>query len=89
MAAGVRGFIGFAVGRATWLAAVTAWHQQAITREIAVARLAPLLGKQPPDFHVWVGGEVPAFVKSEQPLYPSAASRARDRSARAYAIARK
>jgi hypothetical protein len=32
--------------------------------------LAPLLGKQPPDSHVWiVGGEAPAFVKSEQPLY--------------------
>lgn len=32
--------------------------------------LAPLLGKQPPDSHVWIlGGEVPAFVKSEQPLY--------------------
>jgi hypothetical protein len=33
--------------------------------------LAPLLGKQPPDSHVWIlGGEAPAFVKSEQPLYP-------------------
>ncbi|MHB8655950.1 MAG: hypothetical protein ACYDA9_18965 [Terriglobia bacterium] len=32
--------------------------------------LAPLLGKQPPDTHVWVlGGEAPAFVKSEGPLY--------------------
>jgi len=32
--------------------------------------LAPLFGKQPPDSHVWVlGGEAPAFVKSEQPLY--------------------
>jgi hypothetical protein len=32
--------------------------------------LAPLLGKQPPDSHVWiVGGEAPAFVKAEQPLY--------------------
>jgi len=28
--------------------------------------LAPLLGKQPPDAHVWiVGGEAPTFVKSE------------------------
>jgi len=28
--------------------------------------VAPLLGKQPPDTHVWVlGGEAPAFVKSE------------------------
>jgi hypothetical protein len=32
--------------------------------------LAPLLGKQPPDSHVWVlGGEAPTFVKSEQSLY--------------------
>ena len=32
--------------------------------------LAPMLGKQPPDSHVWVlNGEAPAFVKSEQPLY--------------------
>jgi hypothetical protein len=28
--------------------------------------LAPLLGKEPPDTHVWIlGGEAPAFVKSE------------------------
>lgn len=28
--------------------------------------IAPLLGKQPPDSHVWIeGGEAPAFVKSE------------------------
>jgi hypothetical protein len=32
--------------------------------------LAPLVGKQPPESHVWIlTGEVPAFVKSEQPLY--------------------
>ena len=32
--------------------------------------VAPLLGKQPPDSHVWIlGGEAPAFVKSNQPLY--------------------
>ena len=32
--------------------------------------LASLLGKQPPDTHVWIlGGEAPAFVKSEGPLY--------------------
>ncbi len=32
--------------------------------------LAPLLGKQPPDSHIWVlGGEAPAFVKAELPLY--------------------
>jgi hypothetical protein len=32
--------------------------------------IAPLLGKQPPDTHVWIlGGDAPAFVKSEGPLY--------------------
>jgi hypothetical protein len=32
--------------------------------------LAPLLGKQPPDSHVWIlQDEAPAFVKSEQPMY--------------------
>ncbi len=32
--------------------------------------LAPLLGKQPPDNHIWIlEGEAPAFVKSEGPLY--------------------
>lgn len=32
--------------------------------------IAPLLGKQPPDTHVWIlEGEAPAFVKSEGPLY--------------------
>jgi hypothetical protein len=32
--------------------------------------LAPLLGKQPPDSHVWIlGGDAPAFVKAEQQLY--------------------
>jgi hypothetical protein len=32
--------------------------------------LADLLGKEPPDTHVWIlGGEAPAFVKSEGPLY--------------------
>jgi hypothetical protein len=32
--------------------------------------VAPLLGKQPPDSHVWVlAGAAPAFVKSEQPFY--------------------
>jgi hypothetical protein len=32
--------------------------------------LADLFGKQPPDTHVWVlGGEAPAFVKSEGPFY--------------------
>jgi hypothetical protein len=32
--------------------------------------LAPLLGKQPPDSHVWIlEGKVPAFVRAEQPFY--------------------
>jgi hypothetical protein len=32
--------------------------------------IAPLVGKQPPDIHIWVlGGEAPAFVKMEGPLY--------------------
>jgi peptidyl-prolyl cis-trans isomerase SurA len=32
--------------------------------------LAPIFGKQPPDSHVWIaGGEVPVFVRAEQPLY--------------------
>jgi hypothetical protein len=31
--------------------------------------IAPLLGKNPPDVHVWIlGGEAPAFVKMEGPL---------------------
>ena len=32
--------------------------------------LAPLVGKQPPDTHVWIlEGPAPAFVKSEGPLF--------------------
>ena len=32
--------------------------------------VAPLVGKQPPDVHVWIlAGEVPVFLKSEGPLY--------------------
>lgn len=32
--------------------------------------LAPLLDKKPPDSYVWIlGGEAPAFVRSEGPLY--------------------
>jgi hypothetical protein len=32
--------------------------------------LATLLGKHPPDHHVWIiGGEVPGFVKAEGPLF--------------------
>ena len=33
--------------------------------------LAPLVGKQPPDVHVWIlQGEAPAFLSSEQQFYP-------------------
>jgi hypothetical protein len=36
----------------------------------AAGLVAPLLGKQPPDTHFWIlGGEAPAFVKSEGPLF--------------------
>lgn len=36
----------------------------------AAGVLAPLLGKQPADMHMWiVSGDVPVFVKSEAPLY--------------------
>jgi len=32
--------------------------------------VAPLVGKQPPDSHVWIlEGDAPAFVKSEGPLH--------------------
>jgi hypothetical protein len=32
--------------------------------------VAPLVGKQPPDSHVWIlGGDVPAFLRSEGPMY--------------------
>ena len=32
--------------------------------------LAPIVGKQPPDSHVWIAtGDVPMFVKAEQPFY--------------------
>jgi len=36
----------------------------------AAGLVAPFVGKQPPDIHVWISeGEAPTFVKSEQPLY--------------------
>jgi hypothetical protein len=35
--------------------------------------VAPVVGKQPPDSHVWIlAGDVPAFVKSEQLFYMGA-----------------
>jgi 5-dehydro-2-deoxygluconokinase len=40
VAAGVRGFIGFAVGRTTWLDAVINWRAHTISRETAVAQIA-------------------------------------------------
>jgi myo-inositol catabolism protein IolC len=40
VAAGVQGFIGFAVGRTTWLDAVTQWRAHTISRETAVSRIA-------------------------------------------------
>jgi myo-inositol catabolism protein IolC len=40
VAAGVQGFIGFAVGRTTWLDAVTKWRAHTISREVAVAQIA-------------------------------------------------
>jgi len=36
----------------------------------AAGLLAPIVGQQPPDTNVWIlGGEAPAFLKSEGPLY--------------------
>ena len=40
VAAGVEGFIGFAVGRTTWLDAVIKWRAHTVNREIAVAHIA-------------------------------------------------
>ena len=32
--------------------------------------IAPMIGKEPPDIHIWIlGGVAPAFVKEEGPLY--------------------
>lgn len=32
--------------------------------------VAPIIGKQPPDSHVWISrGDIPAFVKAEQPFF--------------------
>jgi hypothetical protein len=37
--------------------------------------VAPLVGKQPPDNHVWIlTGDAPAFLKSEAPFYPGGPS---------------
>jgi myo-inositol catabolism protein IolC len=45
-AAGVHGFIGFAVGRTTWLEAVTKWRNHTMRRTDAVAQIAQR-------FHEW------------------------------------
>ena len=45
-AAGVSGFIGFAVGRTTWLEAITKWRANAASRTDAVAQIAQR-------FHQW------------------------------------
>jgi hypothetical protein len=35
-----------------------------------VGVVAPVIGKQPPDYHLWVlSGEFPAFIREEGPLY--------------------
>ena len=32
--------------------------------------VAPLIGKQPPDYHIWIlPGTSPAFIREEGPLY--------------------
>ena len=32
--------------------------------------IAPIIGKDPPDFHIWVqSGNPPAFIREEGPLY--------------------
>jgi hypothetical protein len=32
--------------------------------------VAPIIGKQPPDSHIWIlNGDVPAFVRAEQPFF--------------------
>ena len=36
----------------------------------AAGLVAPIVGKQPPDTHIWIlEGEAPAFVKSEGPMF--------------------
>ena len=40
VAAGVTGFIGFAVGRTTWWDAVEAWRHGTMTADAAAARIA-------------------------------------------------
>jgi hypothetical protein len=51
-------------------------HRKAMRYEIKfelggiMGAMAPLVGKQPPNVHIWIiGGEAPAFVREEGPLY--------------------
>jgi hypothetical protein len=48
------------------------WGREAIDYTIKVdlggiaGVVAPMIGKQPPDTHIWIlGGDAPAFIKSE------------------------
>ena len=56
-----------------WIANSTRTARQYVVKvEIGglTGLIAPLLGKQPPDTHIWIlGGEAPTFVKAEGPLY--------------------
>jgi hypothetical protein len=63
-----------AVGEETFTTGVTAWKSTDYVVKVEIGGLAgvvaPLVGKQPPDSHVWIlTGDAPAFVRSEQPLY--------------------
>ncbi len=51
--------------------ATRALQRRSVERVGGIAGLiAPLVGKQPPDFHMLtLGGEAPAFLKAEQPFY--------------------
>jgi hypothetical protein len=47
-------------------------HHFTLTVEIGgiAGRLAPLVGKQPPDSHVWIAdGRTPAYTRSQQPFF--------------------
>ena len=57
----------FTVGRSTYKAA--RWVLKVEIGGVKGA-IAPIVGKQPPDNHVWILiSEAPSFVKSEAPLY--------------------
>jgi myo-inositol catabolism protein IolC len=55
LAAGVRGFIGIAVGRTTWLDAAIKWRAHTIGREIAVAQIADAIPQVDRELHTRVG----------------------------------